>query len=270
MSTTPKRTALFRQFHTDDLLLLPNAWDAGSARLIASLGARAIATTSAGVAWAHGYADGDRLPVAHLLETIRDIRRVTDLPLTVDIEGGYSEEPAQVAATVLQLVEAGVSGINVEDGDREPRMLCDKIAAVRTACTAAGADVFINVRTDVYLRQLAQAGEPRVRMSLERARLYRDAGADGLFVPGVTEEDEIRALAAQARLPLNVLWRAALPDVRTLASWGVRRLSAGTMLAESVAGHLRTRARAFLEDPRLAADPGAMSYGELNGLFPPA
>lgn len=269
MSSFADRTALFRQLHADGLLLIANAWDAGSARVTESLGVRAVATTSAGVAWAHGYADGDQLPVPRLLDTVADIVRVIDSPLTVDIEGGYSPEPAAVAATVLQLVRLGASGINLEDGDRDPGPLAAKIAAIRRACREAGVDVFINARTDVYLRQWEASGEACVQASLQRAAIYREAGADGIFVPGVVAAGEIEAIARQAGLPLNVLWRANLPDQATLQGLGVRRLSAGSDLAQAMAGQLRARTTAFLVgQPPLSVDPLAMGYGDLNALFP--
>lgn len=268
MSTTAERTALFRQQHAEGLLLLANAWDAGSARLIESLGAPACATTSAGLAWAQGYPDGDQLPVSRLLDSVATITRVLRTPLTIDIEGGYSDQPDTVADTVLQLIQQGVSGINLEDGGRDPVLLCDKIARIRARCRDAGVDVFVNARTDVYLRRLAPAGADSVRETLERASRHRQAGADGLFVPGLVETEEVAAIAMGTELPLNLLWRAALPDRASLARLGVRRLSAGSALAESAAGHLRSRAQAFLgEGPGLSADPQAMGYGELNALF---
>lgn len=265
MTAYAAHTQRFRQLHTEGLLLLANAWDAGSARAIESLGAPAIATTSAGMAWARGYADGDQLPMSHLLATATDIRRVIDVPLSVDVEGGYSDEPDLVADAVVRLVRSGVSGINLEDGGGDPKLLFAKIASIKRACAQGGMDVFINARTDVYLRQLAPAGE-RVEATLQRAALYRAAGADGLFVPGVTDAEEIRALAAQAQLPLNVMLRAGLPSPQELAKLGVRRLSAGSDLAESVYGHLQQRAQDFLRDG-VAAPTQGPSYSELNALF---
>lgn len=265
MTTYAAHTQRFRQLHADGLLLLANAWDAGSARLIESLAAPAIATTSAGVAWAHGYADGDQLPVPHLLAAVAEIRRVINVPLSVDVEGGYSDEPDLVADTVVQLVQNGVSGINLEDGGSDAELLCAKIARIKRACAQHGVDVFINARTDVYLRQLAPADE-RVEATLYRAALYRAAGADGLFVPGVTDAEEIRALAAQAQLPLNVMLRPNLPSPQALKELGVRRLSAGSNLAESVYGHLQQRAKEFLHNG-VAIPSQGLSYPELNALF---
>lgn len=265
--TTTSAFETFRRLHGNGLLLLANAWDAGSARLIESLGAPAIATTSAGVAWSHGYADGDHLPVSRLVATVTDMLRVVRVPLSVDIEGGYSDDPATVAETVARLADIGVAGINLEDGNASPDLLCAKIEHIKRACAKAGTNVFVNARTDIYLRGLAPAGA-RVEPTLARAARYREAGADGLFVPGLAERDEIRAIASDAGLPLNLLLRPQLPDIDELASLGVRRLSAGSDLAEFAHGLTRQLAEGFLRNGRLARDAAeAMEYGDLNGLF---
>ena len=257
----------FRRLHGNGVLLLANAWDAGTARLIESLGARAIATTSAGVAWSHGYADGDHLPVSRLVATVTDILRVVQVPLSVDIEGGYSDDPATVAETVARLADIGVAGINLEDANASPDLLCAKIEHIKRACARAGTNVFVNARTDVYLRGLAPAGA-RVEPTLARANRYREAGADGLFVPGLAEGGEIGAIAAQAGLPLNLLLRPRLPALDDLAALGVRRLSAGSDLAECGYGLTRRLATDFLRDGRMADAAGEpMGYGDLNALF---
>lgn len=262
-------TAAFRRLHEDGILLLANAWDAGTARLIESLGAPAIATTSAGVAWAQGYADGDVLPVPRLLATVAGILSAIRVPLSVDIEGGYSDDPSKVGALVAELAAMGVAGINLEDGSGAPQALGRKIEAIRRACAANGTDIFINARTDVWLRGLAPE-ERRVEETLGRAELYRAAGADGLFVPGISERADIEAIAANANLPLNVLARSSLPRADELRSWGVRRLSAGSDIAQSVYRRVAALAAGFLGDglsAPLSAD--AMAYSELNALFAP-
>lgn len=185
---TPAQT--FRGLHAEGLLVLPNVWDAGSARLVESLGAKALATTSAAVAWSHGYADGDFLPVRLLVATVASIVRVVGLPVSVDMEGGYADDPAAVGEAVAQVVGAGGGGINLEDGTGHPDRLCAKIEQARRA----GGAVFVNARTDVYLRGLVPA-DRRVEETLARARSYRAAGADGIFVPGLTEAAEIRTVA---------------------------------------------------------------------------
>lgn len=261
------RTEVFRNLHADGLLVLANAWDAGTARLIESLGASAVATTSAGMAWSHGHADGDRLPVQRLLATVEDILDAVRVPLSVDIEGGYTSEPAAVGELVVRLAGMGVAGINLEDGSGTPDLLCAKIDAIKTNCARAGLDVFVNARTDVYLRGLAP---PRARVgeTLARAGRYRASGADGLFVPGLSEQSEIALVASGAQLPLNVLARAGLPAANELQRSGVRRLSAGSDIAESAYARTAALATAFLRDglsePLIAE---AMPYSDINALF---
>ncbi|WP_267960091.1 isocitrate lyase/phosphoenolpyruvate mutase family protein [Shewanella sp. AS16] len=139
-------------------LLLPNAWDAASAALLQMAGAPAIATSSAALAWSLGYADGGALPRAALLHAVEGIMRVSKVPVSVDIEDGYSHEPRAVAALVADLLALGVVGINLEDGCRPPALLVDKIGAIRAS--ASSREVFINARTDVYLRDLAAGERP--------------------------------------------------------------------------------------------------------------
>ncbi len=249
------------------MLILANAWDGGSARLIESLGAKAVATTSAGVAWAHGYADGSHLPPSLLLHSVADVVRAVRIPVSIDCEDGYSRDPATVGATIADVALAGAAGINIEDGPDAPDLLCAKLDAIRNACAKHGRDLFINARTDVYLRGLAPAGR-RVDETLERAERYRAAGADGLFVPGLADAAEISAIAAGTRLPLNIMTRKGVPPATELAKLGVRRLSAGSAISESVFARIATLATAFLRDGQsepLLAD--AMAYSSINALM---
>jgi 2-methylisocitrate lyase-like PEP mutase family enzyme len=224
----------FRSLHSNsDLLFLANAWDAGSARLIESLGAKAIATTSAGLAWSRGYPDGESLPVDQLLNTARDIARVVRVPLSIDIEGGYSNDVRIVADVVDGVVEIGAGGINIEDGEQPAELLCAKIETARRVASRAGVDLFINARTDVYLRELVPKGAA-VREVTRRAKLYRGAGCDGVFVPGVTEIDDIETIARSIDpLPLNIMAIPGLPSAASLRKHGVRRLSSGSAIAQA-------------------------------------
>ena len=266
-TTQSSAAATFRSLHQEGLLLLPNAWDGGSARLLESLGAKAVATSSAAVAWAHGYPDGDVLPVPLLLGTVRELARVLRVPLTVDVEGGYSEDPARVAETVAAVLEAGAVGINLEDGKGTPELLCAKVEQVKRAAARVGVDLFVNVRTDVYLRGLVPA-ERRVEEVLARAKRYRSAGADGLFVPGAREAADLRALVAGAGLPLNVLALPGVPPAAELAALGVRRLSSGSGFAESLYARLQALAGDFLRTGESAPlSREALPYGQLNGLM---
>ncbi|MDG2523615.1 isocitrate lyase/phosphoenolpyruvate mutase family protein [Caulobacter segnis] len=260
----------FRRLHQDGLLILPNAWDAGSARLIESLGARAIATTSCGVAWSHGYRDGDQMPLAPLLHTVKTIARAVSVPFTIDMESGYGATAREVAEAVVAVAAEGAAGINIEDGIIGPGEAALRIETIREALVKRGLDLFINARTDVYLRGLAPKGE-QVALSLGRASVYRDAGADGLFTPGVVDLEEIAALAKDSPLPLNVMARPGLPGAAELAKLGVRRLSAGGAISEVVYTHVARLAGGFLKDgvsDAVTAD--AMPYPAINALMPEA
>jgi 2-methylisocitrate lyase-like PEP mutase family enzyme len=266
-----KNPDLANAFHAlhrgPELLLLANAWDAGSARLIESLGARAIATTSAGVAWAHGYPDGDALPVPLVLATAQAIARVIRVPLTMDIEAGYSDDPEAVGRLAGQLIEAGVVGINLEDGSQPPDLLCAKIARIRRVAGELGVDLFINARIDVYLRGLVPAPD-RLAEALARAARYAGAGASGIFVPGVVEPAAIAAIAAATDRPLNALAWPGLPPAAELARLGVRRLSAGSAIAQGALTRARSLAAAFLRDgEREAPADGAITHRDMNALL---
>ncbi|HYD80118.1 MAG TPA: isocitrate lyase/phosphoenolpyruvate mutase family protein, partial [Paucimonas sp.] len=139
-----RRDTRFRKLHEEGLLLLANVWDAGGARIVERLGAKAIATSSAAVAWSHGHADGDKLPRRLLLATTAAIAQAVQVPLTVDIEGGYSDDPRQVAELVAAVADAGAVGINIEDGRDAPDLLCRKIEAAKQAAQACGIDLFVN------------------------------------------------------------------------------------------------------------------------------
>jgi 2-methylisocitrate lyase-like PEP mutase family enzyme len=267
MDSSSERATLFRRLHQDGLLVLANAWDAGSARLIESLGAKAVATTSAGVAWSHGYKDGDQLPVRLLAATVAAITRIVKVPLTVDTEGGYSADPVAAGEAVATVVGEGAVGINLEDGGQEPDLLCAKIESAKRAAARRGVDLFVNARTDVYLRGLGP-DDRRVETTLARAARYRAAGADGLFVPGLAAPAEIRAVAAGAGLPLNVMAWRGLPPASELVGLGVRRLSAGSSIAQGALARTATAATAFLRTGSSdAVSNNVMPYAEINALM---
>jgi 2-methylisocitrate lyase-like PEP mutase family enzyme len=263
----PELADRFHALHADGLLLLANAWDAGSARLARAAGAPAVATSSAAVAWAHGWPDGDALPPERLLETVHAVANAVDVPVTVDIEGGYSDDPMRVGELVSAVIGAGAVGINIEDGGGDPALLAAKIAAARKAAIVHGVRLYINARTDVWLRALAAPGR-RVEEALARAARYRDAGANGLFVPGVTDAGEIAALVADAAMPINVLAWSGLPDLDRLRSLGVRRFSAGSAISEAMHGVVFGMMREFLASGRLDAGGLApLGYGDLQALM---
>ena len=258
----------FRRLHQRNTpLVLANAWDAGSARLIESCGAAAIATTSAGLAWSRGYPDGDAIPPRDLAAAVADIARVLSVPLTVDVEGGYASDAAQVGENVAAVVGAGAVGINIEDGQASVDLLCAKIGAAKAAAARARVDLFVNARTDVLLRGLVPA-ERAVEETLERARRYRDAGADGLFVPYLSDPAAIRAIVAGTELPLNVMVLPKLAPVAELGALGVKRVSAGSAISQAAYGHARRAAKQLLEEGRYdVLFETSATYPEMNALF---
>jgi 2-methylisocitrate lyase-like PEP mutase family enzyme len=246
MPARPQDAVRFHDLHRD-FLVLPNAWDAASARVVQEAGAKAIATSSAAVAWAHGAADGNVFSVAKLATVIEEIARVVSVPVTCDAEAGYSDDPAKVGETITALVNAGAVGINLEDGKAPHELHLKKIEAARNAAERAGVDLFINARTDVYLKQLAP-GEQALAETLRRAAAIRDAGASGLFVPALVKSDEIAAVAEGGGLPLNVMARPGLPPAGELRKLGVKRLSAATSIFNAAMETARDAAAAFLSD----------------------
>ena len=258
----------FRQLHDNSVpLRLPNAWDAGSARLIESLGAPAIATTSAGFAWALGYADGRVLPFDEVIASVRRIVRVLNVPLSVDIENGYSGDPKTVADHVMQLVDLGIAGINIEDGSDPASLLALKIEAIKNALVRSGSDLFVNARSDVFLAGLAEKSK-QAEESIARGNLYASAGADGLFLPALVQSSDIETIAGATRLPLNVMAVPGLADAAALGKLGVRRLSAGSGISQVVLGKAKALAQDFLNDGRsetLASNP--LPYSEIQNLL---
>src|SRR5262249_22812556 len=247
--------------------LLPNAWDAGSARVIEVSGAQAIATTSAGLAWASGYADGYAMPVQFLLTTVAEIARVIRIPLSVDMEAGYADELGAIADNAQALADTGAVGINLEDSTTPPEVLCERIAATKRGASRAGVDLFVNARCDVYLKALT-APERALEESISRGRKYKEAGADGFFLPGIVDPAVIRQVVAAVQLPLNVLVRAGLPRVSELAALGVRRVSAGSGISSAGYGLTRPAVRQFPDTSAYDVMlDGAMPYPEVNALF---
>jgi|GraSoi2013_115cm_1033766.scaffolds.fasta_scaffold84761_2 methylisocitrate lyase len=225
----------FRLLHASGVpLVLFNIWDAGTAKIVASGGARALATGSWSVAAANGFADGERVPLDLAIGNLARIVTATDLPVTVDLESGYGETAGEVAHCVARAIEAGAVGCNLEDSFPRDESLRDigeqaeRIAHARRAARDAGVPVFINARTDVFFQEPAQAhNEAMVRAALDRAQIFAKAGADGLFVPGVVNETLIARLVEASPLPVNIMVEANTPSVSRLAELGVARVSHG-------------------------------------------
>lgn len=260
--------ATFRKLHTETQpLLLANAWDAASARLIESVGAPAIATTSAGAAWALGFPDGNRLPIQRLTDLAAGIVRLIRVPLSVDFEGGFSDSPTIVGQNVKLLLDAGVVGINIEDGSNSPDQLVAKIDQIKRCAITHGTDLFVNARTDVYLQGLVTE-DNRLEETIARGRRYQQAGADGFFVPALTEPLQIRRIAGEVDLPLNVMVWPGQGAADALSKLGVRRLSAGSALSQVLWAQAEVLARGFLATGESAPlNAHCKPYQELQALF---
>ncbi len=267
-----ERAARFRALHRGSVLVLPNAWDAASAALVEAAGAAAIATTSAGVSWACGAADGQGLDLRQMTDAVARIVRAVSIPVSADIEGGYGPDPDDVAESVQAVVQAGAVGINLEDSPgiggaslHSPAWHARRVAAARAAARTAGVDLFINVRTDVYLLAV---GDPADRPGevRKRAAAYAEAGADGLFVPGLVDLDTIAALA-DGPLPLNIMAGPGAPTIGELAAAGVARVSVGSAIAQSAYRHAAVAAHELLTKGSYESLADAVDYGELNALF---
>jgi 2-methylisocitrate lyase-like PEP mutase family enzyme len=250
MTSQAERLQQFRGLQAPGrLLVLPNAWDAASARLAAELGAEAIATSSAALAWCHGYADGETLPAEVTFAAVREILRVVEVPVSVDSEAGYSADPATVAEFVLTLIDLGAVGINLEDGRERPELLADKIRAIKSAARGKSADIFINARCDVYLKNLV-ADEAKFAEAMRRGALYREAGADGFFLPGTGDIAIIRETVTRTDLPLNVLIGSGVPPIAELKAAGVRRVSAGALISRTAYGAAQRAVKTLLGEGR--------------------
>lgn len=270
-----EKAVVFRKLHdAPPLLVLPNAWDVASALVIAEAGSKAIATTSAGMAYALGYPDGERIGRDEMLATVARIAARVKLPVTADIEGGYGETPEAVAETVRQVIRVGVVGINIEDSVKarrssllEPSEAADRIRAACEAAESEGVPLVINARTDVFLFGI---GEPESRLdaAVARANAYRAAGAGCLFVPGVCDAETIGVLAAAIDGPLNILAGTGCPRVSELEALGVARLSVGSGISRATLGLIRRATEELLSTGTYETFlKRAPSYADINALM---
>jgi 2-methylisocitrate lyase-like PEP mutase family enzyme len=235
MADQKRKAEQFRALHIPGKpLVLFNIWDPGSAKAIAASGAEAIATGSWSVANANGFADGERIPLAFAIDNLRRIVGATDLPVTIDLESGYGDAPEVVGETIALAIDAGAVGCNLEDSFPANGKLratvdqADRIRRARQTADAVNIRFFINARTDVFFqRPPEEHDDAMVVEAIERAHAYAEAGADGLFAPGLADIGLIAHLAKESRLPLNIMVGDATPPVRELAEHGVARVSHG-------------------------------------------
>lgn len=269
MTTGPStdNAAALLALHAGAGFVLPNAWDAGSARILEQVGFPAIATTSAGIAWSCGVPDGGALDRDRMLEHVGPIVAAVSVPVTADLEAGYGDTPDDVRRTVARAVALGAVGGNLEDAAKGRLFrideAVDRLAAARAA--APRGTFVLNARTDTYF--VGTAGDPFAE-TVQRAVRYLEAGADCVFVPGVLDEDTIRRLAAAIPGPLNVVAGLAnLIDAPTLFSLGVKRVSLGGSLARAALSMLEHAGRELIDSGTLGFLDGAIAYADLQRRF---
>lgn len=270
----------FRSLHRrGDPLRLLNAWDGAGARVFEAAGAPAIATTSAGLSFSQGTCDGESIARDQVVANAALIASTVSVPVSVDIESGYGRTPADVAETVRKVIAAGAVGINIEDaigggtrGSRPSKELrpikesCERVHAARIAADGEGVRLFVNARTDTYL----VGGEPDellLQTALKRLTSFASSGADGVFVPGVTDSSAIAALVRGVDLPFNALAAPGALSVEDFAALGVARVSTGSVPSRATLGLARDIAAEFLADGTLESAARSISYGEINKLL---
>jgi 2-methylisocitrate lyase-like PEP mutase family enzyme len=261
------KAAALLALHTGPGFVLPNAWDAGSARILEQVGFPAIATTSAGVAWSCGVPDGGALDRDTMLEHVARIVAAVGVPVTADLEAGYGDTPDDVGRTVARAVEIGAVGANIEDAGKFGLFgideAVDRIAAARAAAPAG--TFVLNARTDTYF---AGTRGDVFAETVQRAVRYLEAGADCVFVPGVVEQDTIRRLATAIPGPLNVVAGLANTiDAPTLFSLGVQRVSLGGSLARAALSMVERAGRELQDSGTLGFLDGAIGYADLQRRF---
>jgi 2-methylisocitrate lyase-like PEP mutase family enzyme len=265
---------LFRsKHHGPRLLLLPNAWDAMSARVFAAAGFDAIATTSGGVAWSLGYADGEQTPWDEVVAATARIVRVAQVPVTADIEAGYGETPDAVMRSVSEIIGAGAVGVNLEDGTpqgpvpiRSLQDAAERIRAAREAAKAAAVPIVINGRTDLYLRNIGDEAT-RFEETVERGRAYLAAGADCVYPIGLRDPATIGRLVKALGAPININVRAGSPSVAELEALGVARASTASQLALMAMSMTRQVADELLAAGRFDKLAPAMAQADAQRLF---
>ena len=275
--SSPDRRQLaedFRELHrTPPILLLPNAWDPMSARIFEASGFPAVATTSGGLAWALGYADGEKAPWPEVVAATRRMAEAIRVPLTADIETGYGDTLDAVARSVTEIIGAGAVGINLEDGTSRPdepvRTIADAAARIRAARAAAGASgvpIVINARIDLYLKHVGDDAS-RFADTVRRAEAYMAAGADCIFVFAVAEIDLIKKLTAAIKAPVNVVGRAGGPGLKVLQDAGVARVSIASGASMVVMSQIRRIAEELHQTGEFDILKASMTRPEAQKLF---
>lgn len=248
------KAILFKELHIKgNPLILFNIWDSGSAKALDEIGVAAIATSSWSVASAHGYHDGENLPFELVLANLERIIANVSVPVTIDLEGGYGQSATQIYDTTLKIITAGAVGINLEDQIIGEDNLyscddqCSRISGARDAALFKSIPIFINARTDIFLKSNSENHDDYLEEAISRASAYAEAGADGFFVPGLQDENLIKKLCEAVHIPINIMISPTGPSSTKLAELGVARISYGPMPYCETMGNFKERAyKAFM------------------------
>jgi 2-methylisocitrate lyase-like PEP mutase family enzyme len=265
-----KADALRRLHTAGPMLVLPNAWDAASARIFEQAGFPALATTSAGIAYAQGYADGERISRAEMLAVVTRIAATVAVPVTADMEAGYGRTPEAVTETVRGVIAAGAVGMNLEDSREEDGgalidfpLAVERVRAARAAAVAAGVPIVVNARTDAFSANAGGFAE-----AVRRGTAYREAGADSIFVPFVGDRDTIEGLVRAIPAPVNILGGSNAPTLRELEALGVRRVTFGSAPMRATLGLVRRMAREWKDKGTYGTlEAYGIPFAELQRLF---
>ncbi len=225
----------FNQLHlNNELLILPNIWDPLGAMLLQDLGYNAVATASASIAYTNGIDDGEKISFDELILILKKIVKSVKIPVTADIESGYAKNNFDLKENIKRLIDIGIVGINFEDSRHEDQKLftkeiqSEKINLIRKTASEEGSNLFINARTDVFIKENHLSKEEQVTNAIERGKAYKDAGADGFYPIVLKEKESIKTIIREVSLPINILMLSGIPDFSTLKEIGIARISLGS------------------------------------------
>ena len=230
----PEKAKIFHDLHHNGkLLILPNVWEVSGAAMLENVGYPAVATSSSAVAWSNGYDDGEKLPFNDLLHILRRIVSSVNIPVTADVESGYAKDKSTLTENIKRLIDTGIAGINFEDSYHDEQKLipveeqCEKISIIKKVSLELGASLFINARTDSYIKSNQLSKEENLSETIKRGKAYKEAGADCLYPITLKDKKDIQTVIKGVGLPVNILLLAGIPDFNELKETGVTRLSLG-------------------------------------------
>ncbi len=232
-SRSEKEKQFHQLHHNDQLLVLPNIWNALGARLLEEIGYQAVATASASIAFTNGYKDGEKIPFDELIFILKRIVKSANIPVTADVESGYAANNSVLKENIKRLIDTGIAGINFEDSKHDEQKLfskeeqSEKINVIKNTASDNGSSLFVNARTDVFIKQNHLSKEEKLAEAIERGKAYKDAGADGFYPIFLKEKESLKIVVEEVMLPVNILMLPGIPDFDELKEIGVARISLG-------------------------------------------